>query len=247
MYVFYVGKMNDQNFQEIKKSYKDVKKDFQEKNNYLIIKRINEEIKEYSQSLLNVFSFLIEAFKGKLRKDNKTPLVFHSIYLVRLLYFCGEKNLDTLLIAALHDVLEDTNVTEKELISKSFLKNKQYLINYLKILKEDKSLSREPDGINLPPRYKEHIKRIMGAPKEVINVEIADRFSDLMDLDYILNLPESEKNLRLKSKIIKVRGFVENITKNRNDINKNCLNLFNYKVEQIERRYNLKVKIPVIS
>lgn len=239
--------MNSEEFKKIEKDYKKIKKEFQERDNRFVARDIAIEIKEHSISLKEVFNFLITIFNKKLRNDNKTPAVFHSIYMTRLLYLCGERDIDTLFIGALHDVLEDTSITEDELKNKSFLKNKKYLIDYLKILRENKNLSREPDGKTLPPRYKEHIKRIINAPKEVINVEIIDRFSDLMDLDYILKLPEKERKLRLSSKIIKVRSFVENITRDRNDINKTCLDLFDYKANKVQKFYNIEVNVPFLS
>lgn len=239
--------MDKNNFKEIEEDYIKTKKDFQTKDNLLIAEEITSKIKEHANSLNQVFRFLINSFKGKLRRDEKTPLVFHSIYLTKLLYACGIKDLDTLLVAALHDVLEDTDVTEEEFQKQSFLENKQYLINYLRILKENKSLSREPDGKTLPPRYREHIKRIINAPKEVINVEILDRFCDLMDLDYITKLPEEQKRLRLKSKIIKVKSFVENITKDRNDFNQNCLDLFLFNLQQVETTFSIKANQRLFS
>ena len=171
--------------------------------------------------------------------------MFHSIYLTKLLYLCGEKNLENLLIASLHDVLEDTNVTEAELEKKEFIEGKKIILK-IKLLKEDNNLSREPDGKNLPPRYKEHIKRLLGAPREVINVELLDRFCDLIDLDYVLKLPSDEREMRIKSKIIKVKSFVENIVRGRNDLNESCLKLFDFKVEEIEERYKVKARAELV-
>ena len=242
-----IYEMNNEDFEAIEKDYEKNKIDFQKKDIQFLIKTTAGELKEHSSSIKGVFDFLVEAFENKLRNDGLTPLVFHSIYLTKLLYLCGDHNINDLILASLHDVLEDTSITETELRKKHFLENKNNLIEYLKTLSEDKNLSREPDGKNLPPRYIEHIKRIINAPREVINLEILDRFSDLMDLDYILKLPEKQRKLRLDSKIIKVRSFIENITRNRNDINKNCLNLFNYKVKRIEKLYKINVVIPIIS
>ncbi|HLF53755.1 MAG TPA: hypothetical protein VI544_01110 [Candidatus Nanoarchaeia archaeon] len=233
-------------FNDIEQEYEKAKIEFQTRDNFLAAKEIANQIEEYSGLFTKIFSFLINSFKGQLRRDKETPLVFHSVYLTKLLYSCGEKNQDTLLIASLHDVLEDTEISEEELKNQDFLKDKQYIINQLKTLKEDKSLSREPDGKNLPPRYKEHIKRIIGASKEVINVEVLDRFCDLIDLDYITKLPKEQKDMRIKSKVIKVKSFIENITRNRNDINKYCLDLFFYKLNKIEREFNVSVKAETI-
>ena len=146
-------------------------------------------------------------------------------------------------MAALHDVLEDTEISEQELMKKPFMFGRSHLIKNLRVLKEDKSLSREPDGKTLPPRYVEHIKRLIGSPREVINTEILDRFSDLMDLEYITELPEKEKMLRLRSKLIKVKSFVENVTRDRNDFNKSCLELFEGKVKELETEVGVKINV----
>jgi (p)ppGpp synthase/HD superfamily hydrolase len=232
---------------EIENDYQNIKCNFQKKNNLLEAYKIADQILMHDKTMRSIFKFLIRSFEGKLRNDKKTPLVFHSIYMTRLMNLCGGEDIDSLLIASLHDLLEDTDVSEEELKQEAFMKNKRDVINSLKILKEDKNLSREPDGINLPPRYLEHISRIIGAKREVINTEILDRFSDLMDLEYILDLPEKERDLRLRAKLLKVKSFVYNIIKNRNDFNKNCLNLFESKVSEIESKYHLKGKIQQVS
>jgi (p)ppGpp synthase/HD superfamily hydrolase len=229
----------DKKLKNIEEDYLKIKNRFQEEDNLLLANEIAGQMKEHEAALKKVFSFLINAFRGRVRNDRKTPLVFHSIYLTRLAYLFGEKDLDSLLVSALHDVLEDTEISEDFLIKQSFMIGKKHVMGYLEILKEKKELSREPDGENLPPRYAEHIKRLIGAQKEVVNTEILDRFSDLMDLEYIMELPEKEKNLRLKSKLIKVKGFVYSITKNRKDFNKNCLDLFESKVKDCEEKWGI--------
>lgn len=228
---------------EIEEDYKKIKREFQEDDNKEVAQEIAEGIIEYKDVLKKIFEFLIKSFEGKLRNDKKTPLVFHSIYLTRLAYLFGERDLDALMTTALHDVLEDTEVSEESLLKQTFMRGKEHLINYLRILKEDKNLSRESDGESLPPRYVEHIKRIVGSQKEVINTEILDRFSDLMDVEYITRLPEKEKLFRLKSKLIKVKSFVYNVTINRDDFNKNNFDLFEFKVRQCEEDWGIKVDI----
>jgi len=238
---------NDVFFEGIIEEYKKTKEDFQSKNLNQLAKEISHEIKGHESTFNEVFGFLVESFKGQLRRDNKTPLVFHSIFITKILYLCDEKELDSLLVASLHDILEDTEVSEEELKNKQFMKDKGYLIDYLKTLKENTGLSREPDGQNLPPRYKEHIKRIIGAPREVVNLEVIDRFCDLMDLEYITKLPKEERDMRLKAKIIKVRSFVENITKNRQDYNKTCLELFEYQLNKVENEWGINKSGEIIS
>src|SRR3989344_1622966 len=175
---------NDVFFEGIIEEYKKTKEDFQSKNLNQLAKEISHEIKEHESTFNEVFGFLVESFKGQLRRDNKTPLVFHSIFITKILYLCDEKELDSLLVASLHDILEDTEVSEEELKDKPFMKDKGYLIDYLKTLKE-------------------------------------------------------ERDMRLKAKIIKVRSFVENITKNRQDYNKTCLELFEYQLNKVENEWGI--------
>ena len=87
--------MNIKNFKKTEDDYEKIKKDFQKRDNYLVAMEIACEIKEHTNTLIRIFSFLIEAFNGELRNDNKTPAVFHSIYLTRLLYSCGESGIQS--------------------------------------------------------------------------------------------------------------------------------------------------------
>jgi len=239
--------MNNQYLKYIGSEYLRIKREFQTKENKLVVLQIANQMPEYP-IFVDVFSFLTSSFKGYLRRDGKTPLVSHSILVTKILYLCKERSLDTLLTGALHDVLEDTDITEQQLLQQPFFEDREYIIKYLRLMKEDKTLSRKPDGKTLPPRYREHITRLLRskAPREVVNVEIIDRFCDLMDLEYITNLPEPQKTLRLNAKSVKVRSFVENLTRDRDDINQNCLELFKYKLKKIENLWNVTAQAEII-
>ena len=58
--------------------------------------------------------------------------------------------------------------------------------------------------------------------------------------------PSDEREMRIKSKIIKVKSFVENIVRGRNDLNESCLKLFDFKVEEIEERYKVKARAELV-
>lgn len=194
----------------------------------------------------DVFHFLVKSFGNQKRNDGITPLVFHSIYLVRLLYACGERDVSSILTTALHDVIEDTSVTVRTLSQQSFLQQCPQVIQNLSLLTENKSLSRDPHPTLLPPRYREHISRLIGAPREVVNTEIIDRLSDLMDLEYVLELPEGERKTRLQGKLLKVRSFVDNLTAGRNDYNPLCLAVFNEKVKELEKSHGLSAQMEIV-
>jgi (p)ppGpp synthase/HD superfamily hydrolase len=235
-------------FQRIEEDYRNIKRAFQTRDHKEVAREIASEFGEMSRKFGDVFEFLVDSFDGEVRRDDVTPLVFHSIYMTRLLYNLGISDEENLLVGALHDVIEDTEITKDTLLAKDFMKGYEGLIGKLDLLTENKNLSRDPDGKNLPPRYREHISRMIGAPVEVVNVEIVDRFSDLMDLEYITEISdEARRKMRLESKMIKTKSFVENVTRDRNDYNENCLALFQYKVKQISDKYNLTAQAELVS
>ena len=71
---------------------------------------MGETMKVVQQALI----FAIEAHEGQTRKDNKTPYIVHPIMVA---INCAKKGMDDEEIAAafLHDVVEDTHVTLKDL------------------------------------------------------------------------------------------------------------------------------------
>lgn len=237
---------NSLSLEQVSSHYQEIKKEFQEKDPLVAAKNVADSLGKQGEFFQEVFKFLVESFTGKYRHDGKTPLAFHSTFLTKLLYLCGEKTKDALLVGALHDLLEDTDVSKEQLLSQRFMRGRQYLIQLLELLTENTELSREPDENNLPPRYQEFISRLIGAKREVINAEISDRFCDLMDLEGVLCLPPEEKKSRLVAKLLKVNSFVENIIRDRQDVNENCLKLFRNKVKNIEGSYNVESKVAVI-
>ncbi|HLC90237.1 MAG TPA: hypothetical protein VJI15_00560 [Candidatus Nanoarchaeia archaeon] len=247
--------MTNTTLQEIEETYQSIKASFQKKDPEQAAKQLAEQLKPYEQTFKDLFHFLIKAFSNQQRRDKVTPLVSHSIIITVLLHRLGERDIKTLLTAALHDVLEDTPTTPETLLQEPFWKKhseqhpelQQVILPNLLQLKEDVSLSREPDGETLPPRYKEHISRLIGAPAAVISTEILDRFCDLMDLEYILNLPAPQRSFRLSCKLIKVKSFVDNITRNRDDYNRQGLAIFREKVKTIEQAYHLTGKSVTIT
>ena len=62
MFVSYVEKMNIKNFKKTEDDYEKIKKDFQKRDNYLVAMEIAGEMKEHSETIARIFSFLIEAF-----------------------------------------------------------------------------------------------------------------------------------------------------------------------------------------
>lgn len=66
------------------------------------------------EKLLKAIDFAIEKHQGQLRKDNKTPYISH-VLTVGLLLSSITKDPDIVIAGILHDTLEDTNTTEKEI------------------------------------------------------------------------------------------------------------------------------------
>lgn len=122
--------------------------------------------------LLSAVIFAVRAHNGQCRKNEMGyPYVVHPIEASEILAFHGITDTDILVAAVLHDVLEDTKVSEDEI---------QYLFGprVLSIVKEvtdDKGLTRE----------ERHAAQIEKAPKlshAAALVKLADKISNLSSI-----------------------------------------------------------------
>lgn len=93
----------------------------------------------------------VKAHSGQLRKASKTPYIFHPFRVAEIVQSAGQSE-GVIIAALLHDVLEDTDVTEKEIeerfgrqvlewvrgacepehATKSWQERKEHTIRYLK-------------------------------------------------------------------------------------------------------------------
>jgi len=66
--------------------------------------------------LLKVLNFAAQKHKNQTRKDGKIPYINHPIQVANILAQNGETDISLLSAALLHDTIEDTETSEKEIL-----------------------------------------------------------------------------------------------------------------------------------
>jgi guanosine-3',5'-bis(diphosphate) 3'-pyrophosphohydrolase len=128
---------------------------------------------------------VVSTYHGQdLRKDNKTPYISHPLTVMQLVYEMGYKDEDILVAALIHDLLEDTNITEQEIV-KDFGKHVLDLAN--EVSTKDKTLTRQQ-------KYKYKIDQIGKLSKKAAVIKFADVLHNTKHLIYQSNhYPNIEK------------------------------------------------------
>lgn len=120
--------------------------------------------------------FAAEAHKGTFRKGSRVPYIYHPMEVALIV---AQMTTDEEVIAAayLHDVLEDTDVTEGELGAQFGLR----VLQLVAAETEDKSLSWKE-------RKETTIRHLEAAPWEVKQLALADKLSNMRTTarDYLM-------------------------------------------------------------
>ncbi|MBU6500532.1 MAG: bifunctional (p)ppGpp synthetase/guanosine-3',5'-bis(diphosphate) 3'-pyrophosphohydrolase [Patescibacteria group bacterium] len=192
-----------------------------------ILNEIYRGNKDFLADLKKATAFAEKKFSGRLRQDGKTPLFLHSLFLVLILDFFTIDDPGTILAAILHDTIEDTDTTLREIKALKFRSTNKPVYKFVNFLTQDKNISDKTTKTSvISPRVKKFVKILTGAPAEVVNIEIADRTHDLLDLDYMRKLDPAQAQLRLRNKIVRNKNIVRTITHGRIDCNKKMLGFF---------------------
>jgi len=141
------------------------------KNAYLDNKTINEGDVHI---ILEAVGFAAESHKSQVRKGEKqTPYIIHPISVAEHLMAIGNiYNRDILVAALLHDTVEDTNTSFKD-ISKSFGAGVE---SYVKEVTDDKSLPKEE-------RKKLQIANASKKSPGAAEIKLADKYDNLKSMD----------------------------------------------------------------
>jgi GTP diphosphokinase / guanosine-3',5'-bis(diphosphate) 3'-diphosphatase len=127
-------------------------------------------MKELTEAIL----FAAKCHSGQYRKDGRTPYINHPIEVMHLLLHTGNVTSNEILVAAvLHDVVEDTTVTEHELEEK-FGKKVAALVSELT---DDKHLPKEERK-----RLQLHTAHLLSPDARVIR--ISDKICNIYDILY---------------------------------------------------------------
>ena len=217
---------------EFQNKYGDLKKrlwsgeDLREVSNELI-ENISEPGMPLRADLISASTFAIKKFDGEMRQDQRTPLVLHSLFLPFILKTFGEKRPEAFLVATLHDTIEDTATTLGELKALRFSSTNADIPRLIEFITQDKTVSDAlPEGSAISARVKKFMEGLVGAPASIIDVELADRTHDFLDLEYMKLLAPDIAQSRFVNKKERNRNIVSLITKDRNDLNENLLKFF---------------------
>ena len=120
----------------------------------------------------DIIHFVFLAFEGLKRKKEDISLAFHSIMVGNMLKNIG-CNEETIYIGYLHDIIEDTKYTYKDLLNRYGKKIADGVLQ----LSEDKYID------DYVERKKEFLKRLEKANDNILTIELADKLQNLIS-DY---------------------------------------------------------------
>ena len=133
---------------------------------YFTEEKLNE-LKESDNDIYKALELVTKLFKHDKDKGGH-PYLLHLLYVYRHVYTIDEK-----VVALLHDIMEDKNITASELLDLGFSKK---IVDDIKILTRIK-----------PMEYSEYIENIVNSGSvEALNVKLAD-LKNNMDLSRIKN------------------------------------------------------------
>jgi len=182
----------------------------------------------------DAFLFIAEKFKDK-KRDSGEEVIFHPL---RILQIIHEVNLNlskedlkiVFKVTLLHDILEDTDTTEEEMISNFGLK----ILNYIKILtllripKEQLNmLSNEEEDKVLKERDKKYFEGIFKSNNILFKViKICDRLDNINTFSGLLKrLPKKSLAKYISST---ERDYLPEAKKLSNKLYKEFINSLNY-------------------
>ncbi len=154
--------------------------------------------REEAKLVRNAFKFAVEAHNGVRRKSGE-PYIFHPIAVAQIVV--EEIGLDASAIAAafLHDVVEDTDITNEE-IERKFGKTVAILVEGLTKIQVSKDKALEMVNWGISQQVENFRKMILTLSDDVrvILVKLADRLHNMRTLDGM----QAHKQLKIASETI---------------------------------------------
>lgn len=129
-----------------------------------------------TERIKHAIQFAAHAHRNQTRKDGVTPYIVHPYGVYRIALSWGASE-DQLIAALLHDTIEDTEVTEQDVLN-VFGDNVSRLV--VGLTTPDKSTMPE---LNRDQRKDKEIERLLGEPDDVILVKLADIKYNINDCD----------------------------------------------------------------
>lgn len=138
-----------------------------------------------SKKYLTALDVVIKYHSGNLRKDKKTPYVTHPLIVMHLVYEMDVKDENILIAALLHDLLEDSEITESEIVN-------TFNTKVLALVKE-LTVAKNPNW-DLQTKTKKKIESIKKLSNDAAIIKFADMLHNNTHLVMqIKQTPEIEK------------------------------------------------------
>jgi guanosine-3',5'-bis(diphosphate) 3'-pyrophosphohydrolase len=154
------------------------------------------KIKDISR-LLQAVEFSAEKHKNQRRKDQLTPYINHPISVARMIWeVAGVHDMDVIVAAILHDTVEDTDATFREI--RDVFGDK--VAKLVQEVSDDKSLPKEV-------RKKLQIDHADAISQEAKIIKIADKICNMRDL--YANPPEGWSAKRKKEYLEWAKAVVD--------------------------------------
>ena len=151
----------------------------------LLVKNGSEEL---TPAVRKAYSVAESAHAGTTRQDG-TPYIHHPARVCAFLISeCGVRDAEVLQAALLHDVVEDTSVTVKDIEAQFGRRTAEY-VDWLTKPSADGFASKEQLNAY-------QASRIARAPREVRMVKVADRVDNVSDLHLLPNDGKMERYLK---------------------------------------------------
>lgn len=129
--------------------------------------------------LVDAINFAAERHKNQRRKGaGKVPYINHPLNVTRILSDCGEEDVDLLIAAALHDVIEDTISSEEDIKGLSNVILSKYGETVLFTVLE------VSDNKSLPVEERKRLQ-VVNTPdlsERAKKLKIADKISNILDI-----------------------------------------------------------------
>lgn len=161
-----------------------------------IIKKIKGYLADFNEEkYIKAVKFAKHAHKGQVRKDGKTPYIYHPLAAAEILTDLHVDE-DTLIAALLHDVPEDTEYSLRD-VEKEFGKKISFLVNGIT------KLSKVYYRHDMAERQIESLKKLLihsAKDPRVILIKLADRLHNMSTLEHV----RPEKRVRIAKETLEI-------------------------------------------
>ena len=126
----------------------------------------------FLRDVLSAVEFAMQAHKGQFRNDGETPYIIHPIR-TALIVNQHVDDVEMVIAAILHDVIEDTNFTSRDIE----IRFGSRVASLVESVTKDTSLPKKE-------RNKEYLKRLRSSESsDTIILKLADRLDNVLDMD----------------------------------------------------------------